>query len=351
MVNAMSVDLEDWYHICGIENQQWVDEWQKYSVHLEESVNRILRLFQKYNVKATFFVVGYIADKNPRLIKKIADSGHEMATHGYLHRRIFDMTPEEFEKDLLKSKKVIEAASGKKVLGYRAPEWSLKKGYEWALDILKKNGLEYDASANPLSHCSGKHFGIYPNQVKTKYGNIYEFPLSTFRWFHQRLPFSGGLPLRLTPYFYITDATRLINKMGFPAVFLFHPWEFNTERIVIDLPLNRKFMHYFNCGHVPGKAELILQQFEFTTIEQVLGLKKNEGLAESRAKKRKKIIDRAYIKSFVPPMAVYFLYLAISVLIAPLIKFYVLLPVIIMLTIWYWPWNILFKLLGVNKKR
>jgi len=351
MINAMSVDLEDWYHIGGIENQHWADEWEKYSTHLEKSVNIILQLFQKYNVKATFFVVGYVADKNPQIIKKIVNSGHEVATHGYLHRRIFDMTPEEFEQDLLKSKKIIETVSGKKVLGYRAPEWSLKKDCEWAMDILKKNDFEYDASANPLSHCSGKHFGVYPNQIKTKYGKIYEFPLSTSRWFWQRLPFSGGLPLRLTPYFYINDATRLINRMGFPVVFLFHPWEFYTERIDIDLPLNRKLMHYFNCSHVPGKAELILQRFEFTTIEGVLGLKKNEKLVQGKIKKRKKIIDKTYVKSFVPPMAVYFLYLLISVLIAPLVGFYVLLPAVIILTIWYWPWNLLFKLLGVGKKR
>lgn len=351
MLNAMSVDLEDWYHICGIENQQWVDEWQKYASRLEKNVDRILHLFERYNVKATFFVVGYIADKNPALIKKIADSGHELATHGYLHRRIFDMTPEEFEKDLLKSKKAIESISGKKILGYRAPEWSLKKCCEWALDILRKNDFEYDASANPLSHCSGKHFGIYPHQINTNYGKIYEFPLSTFRWFWQRLPFSGGLPLRLTPYFYIADSTRSINKSGSPAIFLLHPWEFDIERVKIDLPLNRKFMHYFNCGHVAGKVELILQQFEFTTIEEVLGLKKSGKPMQHKAKKMRRIIDKAYIKSFVPPMAVYFLYLIISALIAPRVKFYALLPVAIMLTIWYWPWGILFRILGIGKKR
>ena len=346
----MSVDLEDWYHICGIENQQWADEWQKYSSCLEKNVDKILHLFEKYDVKATFFVVGYIADKNPALIKKIADSGHELAAHGYFHRRIFDMTPEEFENDLLKAKKAIEAVSGKKILGYRAPEWSLKKGFEWVLDVLKKNDFEYDASANPLSHCSGKHFGIYPNQIKTKYGKIYEFPLSTARWFQQRLPFSGGLPMRLNPYFYIADVTQFINKSGFPAIFLLHPWEFDTERADIDLPFNRKFMHYFNRIHVPGKIELMLQRFEFTTLEEVLRLRKSEEPAQRRAGKKQKLIDKEYVKSFTPPMSAYFVYLVISALMAPHIGFFILLPIAVILTIWYWPWGLLFRLIGFIKK-
>lgn len=350
MLNAISVDLEDWYHICGIENQQWANEWHKYSIRLERNVDKILNLLKSYNTRATFFTVGHIADKNPELIKKIAKSGHELASHGYFHRRIFNMSPEEFEKDLIKSKRAIESASGEKVLGYRAPEWSLKKKYQWALDILKKNGFEYDASANPLSHCAGKKFGLYPNQIETRYGRIYEFPLSTHRVAWERLPFSGGLPLRLHPYFYIINSTELINRAGFPAIFYIHPWEFDTERTKIDLPFNRKFMHYFNRKAVLPKIDLILQRFEFATIKEVLGLEQIKRPVQCRDKKKKKI-DTIYRLSLSLTMMFYCLILAFLILCSRFVGIYSLALIVVVTTVWYLPWGGLFKLIEFFRKQ
>ena len=172
MVNALSIDLEDWYHICGLDFDISQSRWQEYSVQLEENVNKILYLLSRFNINATFFIVGIIAKNNPGLVRKIINAGHEIATHGFLHRRIFDMNPKEFEEDLLASKIAIEKAAGKEILGYRAPEWSLKRNNIWTLDILRKHGFSYDASAVPLSHLSGKCFNFYPYEIKTKYGNI-----------------------------------------------------------------------------------------------------------------------------------------------------------------------------------
>lgn len=353
MINAISVDLEDWYHICGINDASVRSKWQEYSTGLERSVEKILHLFKQHNVYATFFIVGIIADNAPSLIKKIADAGHELASHGYAHRRIFDMNPDEFEKDLVQSKTAIEKAAGRKTLGYRAPEWSLKKNNVWALEILRKHGFTYDASAVPLTHLGGKHFGLYPYKIETKYGNIIEFPLSTFRCFWERLPFSGGLPMRINPYFYILDNTRKINRMGHPVIFYLHPWEFDVEHEKIDLPFNRKFMHYCNIRSTEKKITLLLERLEFSTVEDALGLKGGGEHNCVQHIKQGKYFDVPYFKS---ALSGYLLVLSICVVLcvaAVLMSVYAFLIVIIFATVFYWPWGLLFTKLNAlfSRKR
>ena len=351
MLNAISVDLEDWYHICGIDNHIGLNEWSKYRSRLENSIDKILELFNKHNVRATFFVVGFVAENAPALIKKIADADHEVATHGFFHRRVFDMTPEEFEHDLLKSRDVIEAASGKKVLGYRAPEWSLKKSTLWALDILKKHGFAYDASGVPLSHLGGKHFGFYPHKIKTAYGDILEFPLSTFRAFWERVPFSGGLPMRLVPYYYILKLTKETNRAGYPAIFYIHPWEFDSERVAINLPFNRKFMHYFNLGSTSCKVELLLKYLAFSTVEEVLGLQKVTRSSGRDNKINSSHVDGAYLKSSLSTYLLMASTTLIFLIVASLMGYYSLLLIAALATIWYWPWGAFFKSIGRSKNK
>jgi len=343
MINALSIDLEDCYHICGIEDIDKQDEQQESYIRLEESTERILLLLKQYNICATFFVVGVIAKNAPKLIKKIANAGHELAVHGFSHRRIFDMTPEEFEEDLLQAKVAVEEAAGKKVSGYRAPEWSLKKNNLWALDILKRHGFSYDASAVPLSHLGGKHFDFYPHEIKTKYGNMLEFPLSTFRCFWERLPFSGGLSMRITPYFYILDCVRMINNLGYPTMFYLHTWEFDTKHVEIELPANRKFMHYCNLKSTAKKAKLLLGHLEFSTVEDVLRLQGQHSSKASFYNKNNKYCDMAYFKSMVLSL---FCVLSVCLMlfgVTFLIKQYIFLLLVIIGTIFYWPWGLLFQ--------
>ena len=342
MLNAISVDLEDCYHICGIDDASAQSERPGYNVRLEKNVDKILNLLKQHNVHATFFTVGVIAENSPGLIRKIAEAGHELASHGFAHSRIFDMDPEEFEKDLVRSKIAIEKASGKKVLGYRAPEWSLKQSNIWALDVLKKVGFAYDASAVPLTHLSGKYFGLYPYEIKTKYGNIIEFPLSTFRCFWERLPFSGGLPMRINPYFYILDNTRKLNHMGYPVIFYLHPGEFDAEHEKIDLPFNRKFMHYCNIESTEKKITLLLKRLDFSTVKNVLGLKDGDKNNCVQHIKEDKYFDAPYFKS---ALSGYLLVLSICVVLciaAVLMNGYAFLIVILFATIFYWPWGALF---------
>ncbi|OIO33026.1 MAG: hypothetical protein COX96_06760 [Candidatus Omnitrophica bacterium CG_4_10_14_0_2_um_filter_44_9] len=343
VVNALSIDLEDWYHICGLEHLEKLDKCSDSNDRLGKNVENILFLLKQYDIHATFFVVGSIAKDVPGLIKRIADAGHELAAHGFSHHRIFDMTPEEFEEDLLRTKVAIEDAIGKKISGYRAPEWSLKKTNVWALDILKKHGFSYDASAVPLSHLGGKYFNFYPYEIKTKYGNIFEFPLSTFRCLWDRLPFSGGLPMRITPYFFIFDCTKMINNLGYPVIFYLHPWEFDSDQVKINLPINRHFMRYCNLESTEKKTRLLLEHFEFTTVEEVFGLSKANRRKSSFRSKDYKCYDVAYFKSVVLTAI---LIMGIFVIIFGLVflmKQYAFLLVIIMLTIFYWPWGLLFN--------
>ena len=347
MLNAISVDLEDCYHICGIDDTSTQSKWPEYNVRLEENVNKILNLLKQHNVCATFFTVGVIAENSPSLIRKIAEAGHELASHGFAHRRIFDMDTEEFEIDLVRSKIAIEKASGKRVLGYRAPEWSLKQSNAWALDVLKKVGFAYDASAVPLTHLSGKWFGLYPHEIKTKYGGIIEFPLSTFRCFWERLPFSGGLPMRINPYFYILDNTIKINRLGYPVIFYLHPWELDSEHEKIELPINRKFMHYCNIKSTEKKFKFLLERLEFSTVEDILGLKQINNHNNTLPIKHGKYYDIHYFRS---ALSGYSLVLSIYVALliaAVLVKEYAFLIVLIFATVFYWPWGLLFSKINI----
>ena len=270
MINCMTVDLEDWYHICGVEGYSDPKQWDTYENRIIKNTDKILRLFRFYNIKATFFVLGYIALKEPGLIKTIKNEGHEIATHGFYHKRIFEMTEQEFEEDVSNSISVISSITNEKVLGFRAPEWSIREETLWVLKILKKLGILYDSSMVPLSGMGSRDFPIYPCKFDTDYGQIWEFPLTTTRLFWENLPFTGGLPLRMFPYFYVVSKIQRINHEGYPAIVYIHPWEFDMEQPHIDLPLSRRFMHYFNIKVTPKKVEGLLQHFQFSTVKDIL---------------------------------------------------------------------------------
>lgn len=272
MLNALTVDLEDWYHICGVEEYSDPSNWSAYESRIIKNTRRILHVLQTHRVKATFFVLGYIAHKEPALIGEIMDEGHEIATHGFFHRRVFEMTLQEFDDDISRSIDVISAITNERVLGFRAPEWSIRKRTPWALGLLRKRGILYDSSMVPLTRMGSRDFPVYPRSFKTGHGEIWEFPLTTTRVFWENVPFSGGLPLRIAPYFYIISTIRVMNRKGHPALVYIHPWEFDRDRPNIDLPLSRKFMHYFNSGCTPKKVEGLLRHIEFAPVRDVLGI-------------------------------------------------------------------------------
>lgn len=273
MLNALTVDLEDWYHICGVAENILPSEWVKYESRVIRNTDKVLSILRQHNAKATFFVLGYIAEKEPDLIKTVHKEGHEIATHGYYHRRIFELSKDEFEEDAKKSIDVLESIAGEKVIGYRAPEWSIRNNTLWALDILKKLGIKYDSSMVPLTRMGERDFGQYPYSIETEYGNILEFPLTTMRCLWENLPFTGGLPLRIAPYWYVLSKIKWMNyRYDKPGLVYVHPWEFDDEHPEIDLPLSRRFMHYFNVKSTEPKIKALLKHLKFAPIKDVMDI-------------------------------------------------------------------------------
>jgi polysaccharide deacetylase family protein (PEP-CTERM system associated) len=271
MKNALTVDLEDWYHICDAEGYSDPCNWDSYESRIIRNTEKVLTLLKIFDAKATFFVLGYIASKEPELVSRIKSEGHEIATHGYYHRRIFELTEQEFEDDVARSVDVISSVINEHVTGFRAPEWSIRKETPWALKTLRKLGIRYDSSMVPLTRMGDRAFPVRPRMFSTEYGEIWEFPLTTTRLFWEHIPFSGGLPLRMFPYFYVVSKIKRMNNDGIPAMVYIHPWEFDLEQPEIALPLSRRFMHYFNITVTPKKVEGLLRHLSFAPIKDVLG--------------------------------------------------------------------------------
>lgn len=247
-MNGFSVDLEDWFQ--GIEIPP--EKWSGFEGRIEKNSKKLLQILKKNRVFATFFVSGYIAEKNPKLIKKIQTAGHEIGSHGYNHEFVYNLTPKKFEKDLQKSLKILQKITGCKILGYRAPYFSITKKSLWAIDILKKNGLKYDSSIFPIKNY---RYGI-PDAPKNPYQikkDFWELP-----------PTLGGAYFRLLPYFLF----RYKFKRG--GVFYLHPWEIDDGQPRLKLPKRIAFPHYFNLKKTEKRLEKLTRDFSFSSLEKTL---------------------------------------------------------------------------------
>jgi polysaccharide deacetylase family protein (PEP-CTERM system associated) len=276
---ALSFDIEDWFCVRNMKELYPLPKWENLEPRVIEPVNFILTELKNRDIKATFFTLGWIAEKYPELVKKIAADGHEIATHGYSHKPIDLMGPSEFEEDLKKSIQVLESITNKKIRGFRAPSFSVTKKTYWALSVMKKCGIEYDSSIYPTKH---PDYGIsdFPQkiqniQVSSKdFGEeIVEYPLTSFNIFGKKLPISGGGYFRLYPYWLSSFLLRRVNRKR-DCILYFHPWEFDYYQPRIKLPLTKKFRHYVGLKSNPKKFKKLLRQFKFTTVENIL---KNKG--------------------------------------------------------------------------
>ena len=266
--NILTIDVEDWYMNTDIST------WDCYEDRIVESTNKILRLLNKSNIKATFFVLGYVAENFPELVERIKDEGNEIATHGYSHIMVTKQRPSEFKEDLLKSIRVLETITGDKVMGYRAPWFTIMEETAWAIDVLNKAGLKYDSSVFPVkTHRYGlPDAPLFPYHIsKTNIKredpkeNFLEFPLSVYKIpvVHKNIPIAGGFYLRLFPYWFIKHAIKKINKMGQPAIFYIHPWEFDPKQPRID---ELKGHHYYNLHRTEKKFKKLLKDFKFVSV-------------------------------------------------------------------------------------
>ncbi|MFX0134631.1 MAG: XrtA system polysaccharide deacetylase [Candidatus Hodarchaeota archaeon] len=273
MYNILSIDVEDWYHFL-IDK---FDQWDNYENRVERSTSRILALLAERDVKATFFVLGYVAEKCPNLVKKIHKDGHEVATHGYSHQLLYKQSPKEFSEHLRKSIYILEKLIGQKVLSHRASSFTIMENTLWALDILEEQGIMYDSSIFPVKNFFyGMHKAPrFPYKIKGK--KIFEFPPSTIRLLGKNVPFSGGFYLRFFPYQFIKRSIKKINKIGKPAMIYIHPWEIDVEQPRLNLSFKWKFIRYHSLAHTEKKLRTLIQEFSFAPLHRVISSEVRSG--------------------------------------------------------------------------
>ena len=277
--NALTIDVEDYFHVNAFKNIIKPREWNSYPVRVEDNTNRILETLDQFSVKATFFVLGWVAEKCPSIIREIQNSGHEIACHGYGHQLVYDLGPDKFREDIRRAKGLLEEMTGKKINGYRAPTYSITKESLWALDILIEEGFTYDSSIFPVYHDT---YGIpdadrFCHNINRPSGVIKEFPISTLQikvaGMQYRFPMAGGGYLRLFPEWIIRKSISHINdKEGKPVVIYFHPWEIDHKQPRIKAGFKSRFRHYINLDKTMGRIKNLLSAFNFAPMDKVLGI-------------------------------------------------------------------------------
>ena len=271
MQNVMSIDLEDWFCVYNLSRLIPYADWDRCESRVERNTLRLLALFAKYRVQATFFVLGWVAERFPDLVKEVERAGHEIASHGYAHRLLTLMNPEEFRADLLRSLEVLSRTSSQPVLGFRAPSFSLTSTTLWAVDVLKEAGIRYDSSVFPV----GFHpdYGIVdadlsPHQLAE---GVTELPMGVTELLGQRIPCSGGGYFRLFPYAVTRSLMRRCNAQGRPVIFYLHPWELDPgQPRVRGLPWSTRFRHYNNLERTEERLERLLGDFSFTSARTLI---------------------------------------------------------------------------------
>ena len=277
MINALTIDVEDYFHVTAFERKINPSAWDSYPLRVEDNTLRILDLLDEFALRATFFVLGWVAERVPDLVKKIQQSGHEIACHGYGHQLVYRLTPQEFRKDVSDAKHLLEDICGERVNGYRAPSYSITAKSLWALDVLLEEGFSYDSSIFPISHDiygipGGKRF---PHEISTHSGKIQEFPISTFSlkiggW-ESHVPIAGGGYLRLIPAVLVARAIHAINiGEKQPVIVYFHPWEIDPKQPHIWAGLKSCFRHYLNLERMELKIRHLLDNFSFSSVKNTL---------------------------------------------------------------------------------
>lgn len=271
--NAMTVDVEDYYQVSAFSKQIKKDDWGSFTSRVDLNTNHILDIFEKFNIKGTFFILGWVAEREQKLIKKISDKGHEIGCHGYRHDLVYNQTRDIFTEETQKSKRIIEDITGKAVNGYRAASYSITKKSIWAMDVLCEAGFKYDSSIFPIIH---DRYGIpnaktIPHVYNTESRNrIIEFPLSTVGIGNKRMPISGGGYFRLFPYWLTQLGLRNINKNNLPFIFYMHPWEIDINQPKIKSTFLSEFRHYNNIDKFEARLISLINDFKFTTVSDVL---------------------------------------------------------------------------------
>lgn len=274
-MNAMTIDVEDYFHVAAFFQTIQQSEWDNWPCRVEQNTNRILEIFDEANLTGTFFVLGWVAERYPELVKKIDKAGHEIASHGYSHQLIYKQDPQVFKEETHKSKTILEDITGKPILGYRAASYSITAKSLWALDTLAELGFTWDSSIFPTHHDT---YGIAgspeaPYTIKTSSGaTLTEFPLTTAKFGKHRVPAAGGGYFRQYPYALSKWLFSRASEQGERAmIFYLHPWEIDPDQPrVPNAKWFSRFRHYTNLDKCEGRLQRMIRDFDFTTVSDVL---------------------------------------------------------------------------------
>ena len=271
--NAMTVDVEDYFHVSVFDGVVPRERWPSMESRVQANTERLLKLFDDFAVKGTFFVLGCVAERYPSLVRTIVDRGHELASHGYAHRLVYNQTPDEFRQDVRHAKALLEDVGGVEVHGYRAPSFSVTARSMWALDVLLEERYRYDASIFPIRH---DRYGIpgaprWPHHVYRPGGRIYEVPGSTIRIGGTNLPVAGGGYFRILPYAWTKWGLARVNEREQkPAVFYLHPWEIDPGQPRLPASAFGRFRHYCNLHKTEPRLRSLMRDFRFGSLNAVL---------------------------------------------------------------------------------
>ena len=268
VVNGLSVDIEDWFQVGAFERIVRREDWDTLQPRVERNSEAVLALFARHGVYATFFTLGWVAERYPDLIRRIAAAGHEVASHGWDHVRVFTMTPGQFRADIGRTRALLEDLTGRRVAGYRAPSFSIDRRTPWAHEILAEEGYAYSSSVAPISH---DHYG-WPGAPRfafrpVKESALVELPVTSAKFGGKLLAAGGGGFFRLLPYRFSRWAIRQVNREGRPAIFYFHPWEIDpSQPRLVNAPLRSKLRHYSRLGAMEAKLHRLIQEFRWGSV-------------------------------------------------------------------------------------
>jgi polysaccharide deacetylase family protein (PEP-CTERM system associated) len=275
VVNAMTVDVEDYFHVSAFDTVVPRAAWESFDSRVADNTQRLLDLFAAARVRGTFFVLGWVAERFPSLVRRIAESGHEIASHGYHHQLLYLLTPRQFREDVRAAKTALEAAAGQRVFGYRAPSYSIIQSSLWALDVLIEEGHTYDASIFPIHH---DRYGIpesprHPHVMRRPAGSLLEVPGSTVRVGGVNLPIAGGGYFRLLPYAWTKWGIARVNRVERqPVVFYTHPWEIDPDQPRLNVSRTTRLRHYRGLERTSDRLARLVRDFEFDSITAVLNV-------------------------------------------------------------------------------
>jgi polysaccharide deacetylase family protein (PEP-CTERM system associated) len=265
-MNILTVDVEEWFHVCGAHDALHPRHWPELPSRVVPTTRRLLETLDKAGVRAAFFVVGWIAERYPALVGEIVAAGHEVGSHSYWHRRVYELSPGEFADDLASSVHALEAAGAPRPVAYRAPEWSINDRAPWALEELVRQGFEVDASKAPLKIVGRVTYPRHPHVLVTTAGNLVEMPPFVADRFGQVMPLGWGWGLRMSSPRRVLATMADANDRGTPVVLTVHPWELDPDPPHVRLRLRQHFAHYFWLKGFEARLERIVSEAPFSTL-------------------------------------------------------------------------------------